>query len=862
MAPRIQIPKAEDFTPLAPDLTVSLHFPSPPESMTAILILFHGLGDSEVPFASFARNVNLPGVLAISVRGISPLPPSLLGLPLDSGPTRNFHWGDDVNLAAYTDGLDADPGYSKAADLITNRLIKGTLVDHCGWELSDILLFGFGQGGSLALGLASKLRDTEASKPFKGVVSIGGALPASMIPSVSGKSKAKTPVLICHGKSCEAVDEDAIDVLKREFVDVRDVRWKKSDSSMPSNRDEMLPIMQFFAERLRSGCFVATDNGVVGAATNLLRGGWEYSRLSALKALDKSEVTQGWILPCITYGKTQSILVQARRGREGGAGEAKAPKSNGCNQPCIRYAAICTALPWFGGGILAHKQCNEVGSFYNLPRRPDTAIDVLVPNLTAIRNLAEVRHRENISLSNSERKAQSKAQPKAQPFQPQQPMVMQQPPPVPVATAKPQVKVDVPEAKRPTTGSVAHRFRQKLKRKASDQPADSPKDKKHKPRGFFTGFGTIEEEDKPAQQVREKPALLQPIPQAPIVTELPPDPAERNKVKAEVPPPRQTTTAPEAGPALVERVKPEKLKAPSGAAKADDAEAEKTTSRFSGHFKKSKKPKEKEADKDTEAAAASIKKLNAEAEKATAGLRHWQKNIPVIFISEGPSAPKDEASEHTKERTEASESDQSGALVQTIVEIPAGARVHSLSQDTVVVSKPPNVSHRLSKDGTVISDKAPVPHAPKQDPAVEVKSAPHRVSQAAAPGHYLEGDPTISSPQQVFSHELLDDPVVQKRPKSPLPHTLESDKKVAAAAIADHANDPQAKEAAGKPKSKRSHSISQDVRVLSPTGRVLPLHTVDDDEPVKKTAHFPKSPHPNAMPGTWTPTASGTSGTE
>ncbi|ROV87900.1 hypothetical protein VMCG_10287 [Cytospora schulzeri] len=253
MAPRIRIPKAEDFASLTPDLNVSLHFPSPPESMTAILILFHGLGDSEVPFASFARNVNLPGVLAISVRGISPLPPSLLGAPIDSGPTRNFHWGDDVNLAPHTDGLDADPGFSKAADLILNRLVKGTLVDQCGWEFSDILFFGFGQGGSLALGLASKIRDTEASKSFKGVVSIGGDLPASMIPSVSGTPKAKTPVLVCHGKSCEAVDEDSIDVLRREFTDVRDIKWKKVDSSMPSNREEMLPIMQFFAERLRSG---------------------------------------------------------------------------------------------------------------------------------------------------------------------------------------------------------------------------------------------------------------------------------------------------------------------------------------------------------------------------------------------------------------------------------------------------------------------------------------------------------------------------------------------------------------------------------------------------------------------------------
>lgn len=268
MPASIRIPKAEDFTPLSPDVTVALHFPSPPESTTAILVLFHGLGDSEASFASFARNMNLPGVLAISVRGTNPLPPALLGEAPNSGPPRHFHWGDDLNLATHADALDADPGFTKAANLIIDRLVRDTLVDKCGWELADILLFGFGQGGSLALGLASKIREgprlreikekeeerpAETARNFKGVVSIGGALPSSMVPTRSARSKSKTPVLVCHGRLCEAVDEDAVDFLKQEFADVREVKWKKAESTMPSNREEMLPIMQFLADRLRSG---------------------------------------------------------------------------------------------------------------------------------------------------------------------------------------------------------------------------------------------------------------------------------------------------------------------------------------------------------------------------------------------------------------------------------------------------------------------------------------------------------------------------------------------------------------------------------------------------------------------------------
>ncbi|KAF3063672.1 putative hydrolase C9G1.08c [Daldinia childiae] len=260
-----RIPKSEDFEHLLPSLHTSLIFPEVPETTTAILILFHGLGDSEASFVTFAKNINLPGVLAISVRGVSPLPPSLLGLsPAEAAqPTRHFHWGDDLALSPATGDLDPDPGFMKAESLVLGKLIRETLVEKCGWETNDILLFGFGQGGSLALGLASKLREgekvvdvTEESKTilgtaFKGAVSIGGPLPPSTIPTLSAREKARTPVLACYGRSSETFDDDAIDLLKREFVDVREVKWRKNDDGMPQNRDEMLPIMQFFAERLR-----------------------------------------------------------------------------------------------------------------------------------------------------------------------------------------------------------------------------------------------------------------------------------------------------------------------------------------------------------------------------------------------------------------------------------------------------------------------------------------------------------------------------------------------------------------------------------------------------------------------------------
>jgi hypothetical protein len=74
-----------------------------------------------------------------------------------------------------------------------------------------------------------------------------------MVPTVSGLGKAKTPVLVCCGRESEAVDGDAEELLEREFEEVKLVRWKRNDDGMPRSREEVFPMMQFFAERLRSG---------------------------------------------------------------------------------------------------------------------------------------------------------------------------------------------------------------------------------------------------------------------------------------------------------------------------------------------------------------------------------------------------------------------------------------------------------------------------------------------------------------------------------------------------------------------------------------------------------------------------------
>ncbi|KAI9898259.1 hypothetical protein N3K66_006619 [Trichothecium roseum] len=239
MPPRI--PTAEDFEPLSRTLPHVVHFPDPPESTTAILVLLHGLGDSHAPFASFASAMNLPGVLCVSVRGTSPLPMAGEG---------SFHWGDDMLISGETGvtaaaggGVDEDPGFKNARDAIVNQLVQGVLVDRCGWEKGDVMFFGFGQGGSLGLGIG-------AEGGYKGVVSVGGSLPLSMLSSTSSvarqRGKSGTPVLAVQ------LGDAKVERMGQEFAHVEVVRWKRTGVGMPSNREEMFPIMKFFADRLKA----------------------------------------------------------------------------------------------------------------------------------------------------------------------------------------------------------------------------------------------------------------------------------------------------------------------------------------------------------------------------------------------------------------------------------------------------------------------------------------------------------------------------------------------------------------------------------------------------------------------------------
>jgi hypothetical protein len=283
-----KIPVASDFPS---HLTVIIHYPGPSGPTTTppttsqssppsnILLLLHGLGDTATRFASFGRALNLPETICIAVQAPTPLPEALVDV-------EGYHWGDDVifdqtGTGPEGGGLDMDAGFSRSAvKMLARDVVSEVLVRKCGYRLRDILLLGLGQGGMAALVAARELgvhppqpapapapapvsvsfsttssnnnqNNSQADSSLSGVISFGAPYPLSG--SIVGP-KNPTPVLLLAGRddSNTAITDAAVRRTKEVFEFVELHRWPRRGDGMPRNRDEMLPVMRFFARRLRS----------------------------------------------------------------------------------------------------------------------------------------------------------------------------------------------------------------------------------------------------------------------------------------------------------------------------------------------------------------------------------------------------------------------------------------------------------------------------------------------------------------------------------------------------------------------------------------------------------------------------------
>lgn len=229
-----RLPTKDDFPS---SITLSITHPPASQPATNVLILLHGLGDTSASFTTLGQRLSLPETTCVSIQAPKPLPFNLGG----------FHWGDDIIFDQVTGEMDVDTGFKSSARMVLDEVIRKGLVEKCCYKPREIMIFGFAQGGIVGLQIATEVGEDELG----GVISIGGTI-SSSIPLAALDKKSRTPVIVCKGSKNSTVTPSAIQKIKDifEFVEIKE--WKKIGDGMPSNRDEMLPIMQFFARRLRS----------------------------------------------------------------------------------------------------------------------------------------------------------------------------------------------------------------------------------------------------------------------------------------------------------------------------------------------------------------------------------------------------------------------------------------------------------------------------------------------------------------------------------------------------------------------------------------------------------------------------------
>ena len=230
-----RLPTASDFSP---NLDLAIVPPPVSQEPVNILLLLHGLGDTYASFTNLARQLSLPETACIALQAPTPLPFELGG----------FHWGDDIIFDQDSGQMDFDTGFLKATKILGRDTLQDVLMKHCGYQPREIVILGYGQGGMAALAASRSL-----TEELGGIVSIGGPLPSfntgeGALPT----SKNRTPLLVLGGSSKTLVTDTALTRLRSAFDFVEYKRWNKAGDSMPRNREEMLPIMQFFARRLRS----------------------------------------------------------------------------------------------------------------------------------------------------------------------------------------------------------------------------------------------------------------------------------------------------------------------------------------------------------------------------------------------------------------------------------------------------------------------------------------------------------------------------------------------------------------------------------------------------------------------------------
>lgn len=229
--------------PLLPDASLSKfsahHFSPAPNGVDSnLLLLLHGLGDSDTAFFNLGKTLQktLPQTAVLTLQA-----PHLV--PFLQGP----HWMWWQSFDRFGELLTAPNPTETVNSLIA---LLDHLITHCGWPSASIHMFGFGQGATLAL--ETLVSWTRAHTiPLGSIVSVSGELISH--PTTAPSS---TPILQIARSATPLKLEDTRWASHRKTSTALQVHrlplTPQGDDEGMLRNNEWDAVMQFWSERLRN----------------------------------------------------------------------------------------------------------------------------------------------------------------------------------------------------------------------------------------------------------------------------------------------------------------------------------------------------------------------------------------------------------------------------------------------------------------------------------------------------------------------------------------------------------------------------------------------------------------------------------
>lgn len=139
--------------------------------------------------------------------------------------------------------VGSDTGFLRESPTILVDVIKKGLIAKCHFLARNMIVLGHCRGGMAALAAAASWQEIE----FGGVISVGGAMPASALQF--SNIKAKTPALILSG-ALGNINESALGQIREHFTYVEYDIQRISNDDIPGAENIGI-LLDFFAHRFR-----------------------------------------------------------------------------------------------------------------------------------------------------------------------------------------------------------------------------------------------------------------------------------------------------------------------------------------------------------------------------------------------------------------------------------------------------------------------------------------------------------------------------------------------------------------------------------------------------------------------------------